>query len=531
MASHRAVVPSLGIDLVPVIRHCLNARKAQLLRDALLTALLAGGLYLATVPTILILVISFCLGSLPGVKWERKSIGAKLLAGVGIALVVGVLVAFYVIARILNEAGNTVPNFGPLATGGPIIVVVLVFLALVSATLVGYSHSMYRTFSDRLRPGAEAGRFDRSNDQIEARIAEVAAAQRGNVAIYGGENPFIGTGVRGKPWSIAIELDHAPGAGQKSTWPLRKSRGYVPIDPVELHRVIRARLLKLRDEELPENERVSALSVHDHVVGEGHCRWDSPIVDRARAMPYSQASPEAIDALIRHPAAGVRYYQRVCVSDEGQAVWTGKREVLGSTDQEVAVSAFIYVAVEGRMFYLEFVPTVLPPILQKYHLVDRLPKVTSGEFTVKVILQAAITSFRDILRAPFRLVGATWRTLSEQHSFRQEATAATEYLFADVGARISVREFGALSSPRTFIQRLDAAKYTKIVERLVTNTVFDFLNEMGVDTSAYQASASAIINSGQMVFGDVHSMATGSHGRAETHVQAPSTATTAGSGS
>src|SRR5262249_14487825 len=44
LASHRAVVPSLGIDVVPIIRHCLNARRAQILRDLLLTVFLIAGL-------------------------------------------------------------------------------------------------------------------------------------------------------------------------------------------------------------------------------------------------------------------------------------------------------------------------------------------------------------------------------------------------------------------------------------------------------------------------------------------------------
>jgi hypothetical protein len=81
LASHRAVAPSLGIDLIPIIRHCLSARKAQLLRDVLLTVLLIAGLFLATAPTIAILVISFCLSFLPGVQWERRSLGIKVVAG------------------------------------------------------------------------------------------------------------------------------------------------------------------------------------------------------------------------------------------------------------------------------------------------------------------------------------------------------------------------------------------------------------------------------------------------------------------
>ena len=79
-----------------------------------------------------------------------------------------------------------------------------------------------------------------------------------------------------------------------------------------------------------------------------------------------------------------------------------------------------------------------------------------------------------------------------------------------------------------YIQWLDAAKYTRIVQRLILDTVLDFLKEKGVDTSAYQESANAIISNSYTIHGDVGSMATGSHGRAEMHVNRAS-GSTAGS--
>jgi hypothetical protein len=523
LASHRAVVPSLGIDLVPIIRHCLNARRSQILRDLLLTVFLLAGLLFATTSVIGILIIAFLFGLvLPAVNWERHSIGLKLVAGVMIAAVLAIFVIFVLLQPILDAASRSPSEFGLVAgLGGKTGFALLVFLGLVGTTLFGYSYSMFRTFSERLRPGAQAGHFYPADQQVEDRIVQVAGAQYGNMTIYGGQNPFIGTGVLEKSWSIAIELDHAPGSRKGGQWHLPKSRGYVPIDPTELHQAIRARLLKLRDDELPGNERISALTVHDHVVGDGHCRWDSPIVDAARTMPYSRANSEAIDALIRHPAAGLRYYQRVCVSDEGQAVWARQREVIGSTDQEVAVSAFIYVAVEGRMFYLEFVSTITPPILREYHLIDRLPKVTSSRFITKVLVHAAKTSFRDMVLGPFGLLGTTWRIIAERRSFREEADAARDYLFADAGAQVSVRDIGSAAAPRTFIQTLDATKYTKIIERLITDTVFDFLDGKGVDTSAYKASASAIINNtGQLVMGDNSGTMASGNASVEVHTRA-----------
>lgn len=525
VSSHRGVAPSLGIDLIPIIRHCLNARRAQLLRDVLLTVLLIVGVYLATAPIIAILVIAFCLGFLPGVDWERRALGVKVLAALGIVVVLVAISLFFFLGSLFSGVnGGAAPSLGPVATGLATLMVVLAFLVLIGAVLVGYAHSMYRTFSDQLRPGADAGHFDRASYEVEARIAEVAGAQCGNMTIYGGDNPFIGTGPRllDEDWSIAIELDRAPGPGRNYSQAAHKSDSYVPIDPVELHQVIQARLLKVKDEGLPENERISALSMHDHVIGDGHCRWDSPVIDQARAIPYSQARSDAIDALIRHPAAGLRYYLRVCVSDEGQPVWTRSRQVIGSTDQEIAVSAFIYVAVEGRMFYLQFVPRLLPPIYERYHIVDRLPKVSSREFMVKVILHAARTSFHDITRAPFRIIGTTARMIIERWSYHSEAKSASDYLYADIGARISVREFGGSAAARNHIQVLDTVKYVKIVQRLVLDTVLDFLKDKGVDTSAYQESASAIISNSYTINGNVGALATGTHGRAEGHAHGPS---------
>jgi hypothetical protein len=44
LASRRAVVPSYDIDLVPIIEHCLQARKIHLARDVALTIILPAGL-------------------------------------------------------------------------------------------------------------------------------------------------------------------------------------------------------------------------------------------------------------------------------------------------------------------------------------------------------------------------------------------------------------------------------------------------------------------------------------------------------
>lgn len=519
LGTHRAVVPSDGIDLVPIIRHCLNARRMQLLRDVLVSLLLLAGIVLATLPTIAIVIITFFLGFLPGAQWERRSLGKRSLAGIGAVAGLLVIGGVWAVVVVLGHFGHGAPQLGPLATGIGIIIGAVVFAGLIGTTLGVYYYSAYHILGERLGPEATVGEFDAAAEQAERRIAEISVAQRGNVTLYAGENPFVGAGTRGRVWSIAIELDRAQGAGSNALW--REPGGYVPIDPVELHQALRKRLLGLKDPDLPENERISALTVTDHVVGEGQRRWESPLIDPSRKIPYSFARQEAVQALVRHPQAGLRYYQRVCVSDEGQAVWADGAEVIGPADQEVGISAFIYVAVEGRMFYLEFVPATLAPILQRYHVIDQLPKIASSKFAAKVLLQTASSAFTHIIGAPLGVLGTALRIWHEHKSFREEFTSSQEYLFGDVGARLSVRELGAGSRPHTYIQRLDAAKYTRIIERLVTDTVLDFLVAKGVDTAAYRASMTAVINTGVVISGGTVTGPVAAGAGAEAHQHAP----------
>jgi hypothetical protein len=332
--------------------------------------------------------------------------------------------------------------------------------------------------------------------------------------LYSGEDPFLGTGrtpygwhrtsakakTGDRAWSLAIELVREgtePGlfGGDR--------QGTVTIDPVELQGVLRERFLRLNDPDLPPNERLTQISVDDHVVGEGHFEWTSQLVDQDRKIPFSQVSREAIDALIRNPQARLRYYQRISVSDEGQTVLAQRQPVIGSVDQEVVVSAFVHVAIEGHMFYLQFVPTALSPIDDYYHVIDTLPKLGTAKFGLRVALTAARGAFGDLLGAPYRTYRALRTMWKEWKDFNDEMARYRDYVFADIGAVTSVRQLGARPGPRTFVQELDQTKYTQIIERLVLDTVLDFLVEKNVNTDAYRSSAQMIYNTGIMAGRDV----------------------------
>lgn len=59
ITTHRGVAPSQGIDLDPIMRHCLRARKMRLIRDILFVALLVVGEYVVPFQTDLFLLICY----------------------------------------------------------------------------------------------------------------------------------------------------------------------------------------------------------------------------------------------------------------------------------------------------------------------------------------------------------------------------------------------------------------------------------------------------------------------------------------
>jgi hypothetical protein len=508
IASHRSVVPSVGFDLGPIIRHCFNARRITLIRDVLLTLSLIVALIAEPTAVIIFVLLALVLGVLiPNARWTEKRVGGRLMLGLAIAAVIAVISLVYIFHAV-SASFSAFSSGGVAASGssnGPgIFATFVILLAVAGTTQFAYVYAKFRTLSEKLRP--DASQIQPQPERADRRIAAVEAAQWGNVTLYGGEDPFIGTGHYGrKDWSIAIGLDRARPPGQLAS-ASSSTRGYAPIDPVELHRVIRERLLKLNDPSLPPNERVSALTVEDHVVGSGRLRSGSPLVDMTTKTPYSQANPEAIDALIRHPQAGLRYYQRVSVSDEGPPVMVGDQQIIESIDQGITVSAFVYVAVEGRMFYIEFIRTALPPIRRYYQEIDNMPVVSSGKFFMKVLTETVKSLFGTIALAPIGIF-STARAAWNEQGIEDEATSSDNYVFGDFGAHVSVRELGATTLLGTYIRILDVEKYTSIIERLLLDAVLDFLAKKGVDTSAFAGRASAIIN------GDVISVRTVSGGQ------------------
>ncbi len=486
LATRRAVAPSVNFDVGPVLRHCLRARRNILIRDIVLVVIVLAGLLIKTAPTLAFLLFVISLGGLLPSARRRLggTIGAILfilgtVAGVGLGVIFLIVLALGSFFSALVVGGSLVS--GAVSFFGS----VLTFAVLVAATWATefvYLRTTSRTLSEDLAHGSEAPRT--ASGPAEQRIAMVEGAQWGNVTLHSGWFPFIGAGLPSEQhWSIAIRLHREDdGDDEEDRSP---SDDYVPIDPVSLHERIGERLRALDDPALPENERIP-LTVSDRLVGSGTLLWGNPLFDTKLRTPYSHASREAVEALIRHPQARLRYYQQVSVNDEGPAVMSHGRKVIDGVDQEVAVSAFVYAAVEGRMFYLQFVLTALPPIVNDYRIMNFL----YARSFFSTLMYSLKRLFRSVASAPAGIYNAfrLW-----QHERRTEKLYLSS-VGGDYGAEISVRELGTAAEFNRYIQELDVEKYNAMISRALLETVEEYLRAEGVDTSAFGDSARVINN-------------------------------------
>lgn len=261
-----AVAPSYGIDLVPIVRHCLAARRRRLVRDALLAALLALNLGAAL---------------------------AALAAG-GVAG----------LARALGGGGA--------ARGLPAVSLLVAWLVLLAEALVARNTVARELTRGAFDPDASLPAADRAT---EARLAQVREAQYGNVTVYGGASPFIGAGEVRRSWSLAIDLRQP----RDGLWAVPSQPQ--PFTLAELHRFVAGRLAALRGPERPPGERLDGLTVEDRVaIPEEAVNRDGRFLPHRLLPPRGSVPAQLVREVMGDPGGAARHFTCARVESWGKEV-------------------------------------------------------------------------------------------------------------------------------------------------------------------------------------------------------------------
>jgi hypothetical protein len=404
---YKAPPHSPGVDLVAVVQHALAARRSALLCDMLLTVYALGLLTVALMgdPSIETLVVT-----------------------------------------------------GLLLVGG--------------AWLVGYGQQLvvlYGTLGQSLRPHrVEVRPKPPRTSAMRSRLVWLATAERGNVSIYDGYNPFFGSGSTVVSWSFALDI-------------LRSAEGATAeaFTAEDLHNFMTQEVRTIG---------AARVEVEDRVFVDGRdLASDTRFVAPEPAPPRLHTDPELVGRLRAFPEDRVRPY--ACFYVLG---WGG----------QLVCSTYLRFVVTRRHLFAEATHCILPPINEMYQEVDRIASRPTVRQASRIGLRALLLAPLRLLVAPFRLLEFCVRPIALRRRRRGQRREIKQEKSFNHGAAYSPRQ--ALADPnfQRYFQQLDFAQYMKIVEDIIFRSMVDFLDDHGIDTSVLVERQTTIQNNGVFVSGN-----------------------------
>lgn len=404
---HKAIAPSYGVDLGVVARHCLIAKRLQVRRDALLA----------------------------------------------------VLFLLVMLLYVLESAFVLIPLLGAL------IVVLMEMWFVDSVVVSNFSKGNFDPESVRLPLGNDL------QDTVENRLADVAYEQDGNIIVYSGYAPFVGSGFDLGGWSFTLRTD-------KGKEELGVSLDATPFGLEEIYDHLADAVMGLGLNQLVINDKL-------YVDGQ-EIRTDKRFLENPLARPYVGVDPRLVRSFVGKPTPGIRYYQSI------HAVgWSG----------ELVLSIFIRFENIENSLYAEVIDFLLPPVQEKYHRVDNINPTLSLRRLSGILAKAIMQTPVVMILAPVRTLGYVLRPYRLWQRERRIRRLIDMNLAYDYGAKTSIRESAASSDYRRYFQRLDQEMNRKVLERRILDAVIEFLDEKNIDTSDLKDRQQTILNEGVIVSG------------------------------
>jgi hypothetical protein len=326
-----------------------------------------------------------------------------------------------------------------------------------------------RTFTKKnFDPNCQHQRFDHEAEQT---FREVEEAQQSNVVIYSEFSPFVGCGTDMGAWTLTVDVTKG-----------REELGSrTPPRAFKVEELYTSIAEKLRSLDFP------SCSVENKLCISGLDVRDDTFLPDIMARPRTQIDENSMESYIAHPTNQARHYQSFRLVD-----WSG----------ELVLTTFLRAALSGGNLFIEGNYRMLVPIDGAHRIVDSMNPVPSVRDWVGLLVQSA---FKAILIWPVWAAYILEMLFSPLHRWlheREIRKMIRENPAFNYGASESLREYASRSNMyRRYFQKLDKERYIKILERHVLDSIAQFLDERGIDTSELKRTQQFIVNSGIIVSG------------------------------
>jgi hypothetical protein len=342
------------------------------------------------------------------------------------------------------------------------------FVTLQDLWSLRYGEVAAQLRRDTFDPDPLHGKYGHASNRIE----ELAALQEGNVVIYSGFSPFVGSGLDLGGWSFTVDIEKG------KEYP-DGSRAHVePFEVRELYAFLDERLKALE---------IQGLNARDLAFVNGcDIRGDERFLRDPFQPPKTRLSPALLQACVDAPTPQVRHYKCVRITD-----W----------DNELVLSALFRIAKRRRTLFAEACFFLLTPVKESYRVIDNRPVDPALRHVVEMVITSATIALFQCAFSPLALLGKMQQRFEESKKEREQRKAIEDQTQYDFGAATTVRELATSGSYRRYFQKLDKEMYAKLTQRTVLDGLCDFLEQHGIETSDLRDRQATIYNSGVMVSG------------------------------
>ncbi|KHL91837.1 hypothetical protein QW71_32575 [Paenibacillus sp. IHB B 3415] len=318
----------------------------------------------------------------------------------------------------------------------------------------------------------EKDKEDESNSLIEAqyekRIKELEELQDGNVVYYSGYNPFVGSGKQVDGWSFVC--------GTK----LKEELGLEPenLSLYVLYALINRNMTSLK---------IPNLTVQDKLFVNGmEIREDSRFLPNIYQSPVSSVAEALVDEYKEECEGNIRYYQTVQVVG-----WQGN----------IVFSSFFRITKNEKHLFVEANYYAVPPLKAQFYEIDQLSSTIPFGLVMKMGATSILPAILQLPLSPLRAVRygrAFFKGRKDKKEILKQIDMNQKFNY---GAYESIREMAARKNMQYFFQKTDLNMYKKQIERCFTDSIIEYLEGIGVDTSEFIQRKESIINQGIMING------------------------------
>jgi hypothetical protein len=337
--------------------------------------------------------------------------------------------------------------------------------------------------SRAFNPDASAYGRERPSERAadDRRTAHLRGHQEGNVIVYSGFSPFIGSGLSVKRWAFPVNLRRSAKAAVRAgadspPAPVPPGR----IDTKEMYAHVAKGIRNLASEGWSVADRYFVSGRH---VGQDPGLFFYPREPRD-PFPKLRYTIDNVAALDAKPVELVRQFADIKCS-----AW----------QSELILSTFVRFSVTGDYLFVEANHVVLPPLKGHYYDINTFNRRPTPHEFLRLVLDSAVNTPLLWLKAPLRVAKWLARPVTRARRRQRVGQSIRENLRFDYGAKRSVREIGADQEYAKYFQKMDIEKFQKVIDVQLLSSICDFLRGKGIDTSELDQRTMVILNDGLWV--------------------------------